>query len=73
MYTVIMEELFFLVEDEVEGGFTAKALGYSIFTQGDSMEELRANIKDAVECHFGDDKPKLIRLHIVKDEILTYA
>jgi len=49
-----MEELFFLVEDDGEGGFTAKALGHSIFTQGDSMEELRANIKDAVECHFGD-------------------
>jgi len=54
MYTLVMEELFFLVEDDGEGGFTAKALGHSIFTQGDSMEELRANIKDAVECHFGD-------------------
>jgi hypothetical protein len=37
------------------------------------MEELRANIKDAVECHFGDHKPKILRLHIVKDEILSYA
>jgi predicted RNase H-like HicB family nuclease len=68
-----MNELFFLVEEATEGGYIAKALGASIYTQGESMDELRANIRDAVACHFGDDKPALIRLHIVKDETLSYA
>jgi hypothetical protein len=68
-----MNELFFLVEEAAEGGYTAKALGASIYTQGESMAELRDNIRDAVDCHFGGDKPALIRLHIVKDEILSYA
>jgi predicted RNase H-like HicB family nuclease len=69
-----MNELFFLVEEAAEGGYIAKALGAPIYTQGESLEELRANIRDAVACHFGDDdKPALIRLHIVKDETLSYA
>ncbi|MFA6507034.1 MAG: hypothetical protein WCT14_13080 [Treponemataceae bacterium] len=54
-----MNELFFLIEDALEGGFTAKALGESIFTQGDSMDELKANIRDAIECHFGEHKPAI--------------
>ena len=67
-----MKELIFLVEEAVEGGYTAKALGESIFTDADSLNELRSNIKEAVECHFEEDEvPKLIRLHIVKDELLT--
>ncbi len=68
-----MEELFFLVEESPEGGFSARALGQSIFTQGESLDEIRLNIKDAVDCHFSDAKPKMIRLHIVRDEILAYA
>ena len=61
-----------MVEEAVEGGYTAKALGESIFTDADSLNELRSNIKEAVECHFEEDEvPKLIRLHIVKDELLT--
>ena len=67
-----MKELIFLVEEAVEGGYTAKALGESIFTEADSLSELRINIKEAVECHFEEgETPKLIRLHIVKDELLT--
>ena len=67
-----MNEVFFLVEEAVEGGYIAKALGESIFTQADSIEELKINIKDAVQCHFDDDKmPKIIRLHLVKEELLT--
>ncbi len=66
-----MNEVFFLVEEALEGGYTAKALGESIFTEGDTMEELRANIKDAVHCHFDDKNlPKIIRLHLVKEEVL---
>jgi len=46
------KEIIFLVEEDVEGGYTARALGYSIFTQGDTIDELKENIKDAIKCHF---------------------
>jgi predicted RNase H-like HicB family nuclease len=49
-----MHEIIFVVEESSEGGFTAKALGYSIFTEADTIEELRSAIKDAVKCHFDD-------------------
>lgn len=68
-----MQELFFLVEEQPEGGYTAHALGESIFTQGDTLDEIRNNIRDAVECHFPRDRPRVVRLHIVRDEILANA
>ena len=65
-------EVIFAVEESPEGGFEARALGYSIFTQGETMEELRQMVRDAVRCHFEDDAiPSVIRLHIVKDEVFT--
>lgn len=67
-----MNEVIFLVEDAPEGGFTARALGESIFTEADDLENLRREIRDAVNCHFEDDeKPKIIRLHFVKEEVLA--
>ena len=48
-----MNEIIFIVEEDVESGYTAKTLGYSIFTQGETIEELKENIKDALECHLG--------------------
>lgn len=67
-----MSEIVFLVEDAPEGGFTARALGHSIFTESDTYEALREQVRDAVRCHFdGDDVPKMIRLHYVKDEVLA--
>ena len=67
-----MNEIFFLVEEALEGSYTAKAMGESIFTEADTMEELRANIREAVFCHFEEnDLPKIIRLHLVKEEVLT--
>jgi predicted RNase H-like HicB family nuclease len=67
-----MTEIIFIVEDALEGGFTAKALGESIFTEAETIEELRLNVKEAVECHFDEDKmPKLIRLHMVKEEVIA--
>jgi len=67
-----MTEVIFLVEESVEGGFTAKALGESIFTEAETLEELRKNVKEAVECHFdGEQMPKLIRLHMVKEEVIA--
>jgi hypothetical protein len=67
-----MNELIFLVEEAPEGGFTARALGQSIFTEAESLEELRRNVRDAVQCHFDEGKaPKVIRLHFVRDEVLA--
>ncbi len=67
-----MNELIFIVEVAPEGGFTARALGESIFTEADTLEELRRQIRDAVACHFEDGKgPGILRLHIVKEEILA--
>ena len=69
-----MSEIIFEVrEDEVDGGFTASALGYGIHAQGDSVEELRTMVKEAVNCYFDEsmDRPKIIRLHFVRDEILV--
>ena len=64
--------LFEVSEDEVDGGYTASALGYGIHTQGDTVEEIRRNVKEAADCYFDDTmpRPKLIRLHFVRDEIL---
>ena len=68
-------ELIFLVEEDPQGGFTAKAIGESIFTQGETLAEIKANIKDALSCHYEqkEDIPACIRLHVVHEETLTYA
>lgn len=67
-----MNEIIFLVEEDFEGGYNARALSESIFTQGESIEELRINIRDAVNCHFDEtNKPKVIRLHFVSEEVLA--
>lgn len=67
-----MSEIIFIIEDAAEGGLTAKALGHSIFTEGETLEKLKENIKDAVRCHFEEkDLPRIARLHMVKDEIMA--
>ncbi len=65
-----MTEIIFEVTESDEGGYEARALGHSIFTQGDSVEEIRSNVKEAIDCYFDDTmkRPKLIRLHFVRDE-----
>ncbi|MDQ6632376.1 MAG: type II toxin-antitoxin system HicB family antitoxin [Verrucomicrobiota bacterium] len=67
----LTEVIFEVREDEADGGYNAWALGHSIFTQGDTLEELRTMVKDAVACHFENEQPRIIRLHFVRDEILT--
>ncbi|HTW23637.1 MAG TPA: hypothetical protein VMD78_08560 [Candidatus Baltobacteraceae bacterium] len=65
------QEIIFIVEESPEGGYEARALGHSIFTQGESMEELRTMVRDAVACHFdAESKPAVIRLHLVRDEVI---
>jgi predicted RNase H-like HicB family nuclease len=67
-----MTEIIFLVEEDPEGGYVAQAIGESIFTQGETMAELREMVRDAVQCHFEEaERPKLIRLHIVRDEVIA--
>ncbi|MCS7151004.1 MAG: 2-oxoisovalerate dehydrogenase [Endomicrobia bacterium] len=67
-----MKEIIFLVEEAEEGGFVARALGESIFTEAENLEELRNNILDAIKCHFEESElPKFVRLHMVKEEIIT--
>ena len=70
-----MKEIIFLVEKDIEGGYVARALGYSIFTEGDTIEELKKNIRDALKCHFDreDEIPRIIRLHKVEEEVFSYA
>ncbi len=65
-----VKEIIFLVEEDPEGGYTDKALDHAIFTEGETLEEVKKNIKDALRCHFNDevDIPSVIRLHIVKEE-----
>jgi hypothetical protein len=66
-------EIIFLVEQDPEGGYIAKTLEESIFTQADDLETLKIMVKDAVYCHFDnpEDRPKMIRLHIVRDEVFA--
>lgn len=65
------KEIIFIVEESVEAGYEAKALGHSIFTEADTFEELKKMVHDAVLCHFDEtERPKVIRLHMVKEELL---
>jgi predicted RNase H-like HicB family nuclease len=69
-----MKEIIFEVrDDEIDGGYTASALGAGVHTEGDTLEELRANVKEAVDCYFDEtmEAPKVIRLHFVRDEVLA--
>lgn len=67
-----MSEIVFVVEQAPEGGYIARALGESIFTEADTLDELRAAVQDAVHCHFDEGtSPKIIRLHFVRDELLA--
>jgi hypothetical protein len=65
-------EILFVVEEAAEGGFIARGVGADIVTEADTLSELRANVREAVECHFEDSlPPRIVRLHFVRDELLT--
>jgi len=67
-----VSELIFLVEEAPEGGYITRALGQSIFTEADTLEELRTNIREAVECHYDEGQaPAVLRLHFVREEVLV--
>jgi predicted RNase H-like HicB family nuclease len=65
-------ELVFEVTQEADGGYTAECLSLDIFTQGNSWDELRLNVREAVQAYFFEgNAPGSIRLHLVRDEVLT--
>jgi hypothetical protein len=67
----VAKEVLFLVEDADEGGYIARALGHSIFTEADTWEDLRRAVREAVLCHFDEgEQPDLIRLHAVREEVV---
>jgi predicted RNase H-like HicB family nuclease len=65
-------EILFVVEEAPEGGYIARGVGTDIVSEADTLDELRSNVKEAVECHFEEGQmPRLVRLHFVRDEVLT--
>jgi hypothetical protein len=66
------KEIIFIVEEAAEGGLEARALEFSIFTEADTFEDIKKMVQDAVVCHFIEtEMPRVIRLHMVKEELLT--
>jgi hypothetical protein len=67
-----MAEIVFLVEEAPEGGYTARGLGYSIYTEADTWEELKLAIQDAISCHFEEgERPDLVRMHFLRQEVFV--
>ena len=68
----MVNEIIFLVEESPEGGYEARALGHSIYTEADTLADLKLAITDAVQCHFDEGTgPRLIRLHMVRQEVIA--
>ena len=66
------DEIIFVVSEAPEGGFTARALGQSIFTEADTLTELRERVRDAVRCHFEEgESPRVVRLHFIRDDVIV--
>ncbi len=73
-YYRAMSELIFEVTQEADGGYVAECLTENIFTQADSWENLRVNVKEAVTAFYFDAvAPTSLRLHLVRDEVLSVA
>ena len=67
-----MNEIIFVVQEAPEGGYTARALETSIFTEADTLEELHEKVRDAVRCHFEEGEcPHIVRLHFVREEMIA--
>lgn len=67
------EEIIFEIHEAEEGGYWARALGPDIFTQAETWEELKQNVRESIECHFEhpNERPKIVRLHFVRDEVFA--
>ena len=65
-------EIIFYIEESLDGGYEARALGHSLFTDGETIPELKENIRDAVRCHFDEGSaPSVIKLHFVREEAIA--
>ena len=65
-------EIIFELTEACEGGYEAKALGHSIFTQGEDWEDLKQMVRDAVLCYCDNDEaPRVVRLHLVREEAIA--
>ena len=70
--TIAAKEIIFQIEESLEGGYEARALGFSIFTEAETLEKLKTALRDAVACHFEPKtRPRVIRLHFVHDELIA--
>ena len=68
----MVTEIIFLVEESPEGGYEARALGYSIYTEANTLEEMKQAVAEAVRCHFEEgEMPHVVRLHLVKEEVIA--
>lgn len=66
------KEIIFIIEGSIEGGYEARALGHSIYTQGETYEEVKKSVLDAVHCHFEqEDLPSMMRFYFIKDEVMA--
>lgn len=66
------KEILFIIEESLDGGYEAACPGYSIYTEGETLDEIKRAVADAVRCHFDeDDMPRVIRLHLVKEEVVV--
>jgi len=65
--------IFEITEDEIDGGYSASALGCGIHAEGATLEEIRRNVREAFDCYFDEtmERPSGIRLHFVRDEIMA--
>ena len=70
---MMSEIIFEISEDEIDGGYSASALGFGIHTEAETLEDIRRNVKEAVDCYFDAtmERPKVIRLHFVRDEVIA--
>ena len=70
---MMSEIIFEISEDEIDGGYSASALGFGIHTEAETLEDLRRNVREAVDCYFDAtmERPKVIRLHFVRDEVIA--
>jgi hypothetical protein len=67
-----VNEIIFVVEEAPEGGYVARALSASIFTEADDLAQLREAVREAVGCHFEDsERPAIIRLHFTREEVIA--
>jgi predicted RNase H-like HicB family nuclease len=66
-----MNEIIFIVKESPEGGYEGRAPGFSIFVEGDTYDEIKENIRDAIHCHFEADSPKIIRMLFTKEEVFA--